>query len=73
MGYNNISELKKIYTYYGEKRRFRRKSGEGDVVNGIHKGVVVNYHFSINELLPFKINDIIFTWEIKTNKHNECF
>jgi hypothetical protein len=31
-------------------RRFRRESGRGDVVNGIHKGVVVNYHFSLNEL-----------------------
>lgn len=31
-------------------RRFRRASGEGDVVDGEHKGVVVNYHFSLNEL-----------------------
>ncbi|MCR4417481.1 MAG: hypothetical protein WHV63_10725 [Ignavibacteria bacterium] len=31
-------------------RRFRRASGKGDVVNGEHKGVVVNYHFSLNEL-----------------------
>lgn len=32
-------------------RMFRRKSGEGDVnEKGEHKGVVVNYHFSINEL-----------------------
>ncbi len=30
-------------------RRFRRASGRGDVVNGQHRGVVVNYHFSINE------------------------
>ena len=35
-----------------DTRRFRRKSGQGDVVNGQHKGVVVNYHFSINELMP---------------------
>jgi hypothetical protein len=32
-------------------RRFRRQSGKGDVVNGQHKGVVVNYHFSLNELI----------------------
>jgi len=32
-------------------RRFRRASGDGDVVDGIHKGVVVNYHFSLNELV----------------------
>ncbi|MFN3555870.1 MAG: hypothetical protein ACK4VN_07915 [Bacteroidales bacterium] len=31
-------------------RRFRRASGMGDVVQGQHKGVVVNYHFSITEL-----------------------
>lgn len=31
-------------------RRFRRASGKGDVVNGEHRGVVVNYHFSLNEL-----------------------
>ena len=31
-------------------RRFKRRSGYGDVVNGKHKGVVVNYHFSLNEL-----------------------
>jgi hypothetical protein len=30
-------------------RRFRRASGRGDVVDGQHRGVVVNYHFSINE------------------------
>ncbi len=43
-----INQLKQIrlndkYDY----RRFRRRSGRGDVVNGIHKGVVVNYHFYI--------------------------
>jgi hypothetical protein len=32
-------------------RRFRRESGKGDVVNGVHKGVTVNYHFSLNELV----------------------
>jgi hypothetical protein len=35
--------------------RFRRASGYGDVVNGVHKGVVVNYHFSLEELKPFNI------------------
>jgi hypothetical protein len=30
-------------------RRFRRASGRGDIVNGQHRGVVVNYHFSLNE------------------------
>lgn len=57
--FQNIKILQDIYNIYGDKRRFRRKSGVGDVVNGVHKGVVVNYHFSINELLPFKINNLL--------------
>lgn len=48
--YRLASELKPIYLRENEKRRFRRKSGEGDVVNGEHKGVTVNYHFSLKEL-----------------------
>jgi hypothetical protein len=32
-------------------RKFKRATGTGDVVDGIHKGVLVNYHFSINELI----------------------
>ncbi|WP_208455131.1 hypothetical protein [Mannheimia bovis] len=57
--YNHIGILKDIFEYYKDKRRFRRKSGVGDIVNGQHKGVVVNYHFSLNELLPFSINDFL--------------
>ena len=53
--YQKISVLEKIYRQYGAKRRFRRKSGTGDVVNGKHKGVVVNYHFSLKELKPWII------------------
>ncbi len=48
--YQNITELKQIYAKELEKRRFRRKTGEGDIVNGQHKGVTVNYHFSLHEL-----------------------
>ena len=33
-------------------RKYRRASGRGDYVDGQHRGVVVNYHFSINELIP---------------------
>ena len=45
-----IDVLKKIrLSDINNSRRFRRASGSGDVVNGQHKGVVVNYHFSINE------------------------
>ena len=48
--YQSVGKLEEIYLKHGDKRRFRRKSGTGDVVEGVHKGVVVNYHFSLNEL-----------------------
>jgi len=57
--YNHIHEFERILLYYGDKRRFRRASGKGDVVNGQHKGVVVNYHFSISELKPFDLDEIL--------------
>lgn len=44
--------LRQVYQHYQNLRRFRRQSGEGDVVDGQHKGVVVNYHFSLSELVP---------------------
>lgn len=54
--YNHINKFKEIFEYYNDNRRFRRQSGIGDIVNGQHKGVVVNYHFSLSELLPFSLN-----------------
>ncbi len=51
-----------VYGSYTDKRRFRRRSGEGDIVDGVHKGVVVNYHFSLKELipgLPFGLSDVV--------------
>lgn len=50
--YQEIDVLQVIYDKYLNKRRFRRKSGLGDIVDGEHKGVVVNYHFSLAELIP---------------------
>ncbi|OWY22980.1 hypothetical protein C7N43_02960 [Sphingobacteriales bacterium UPWRP_1] len=44
--------LQQIFRHYQNLRRFRRQSGQGDVVEGQHKGVVVNYHFSLSELVP---------------------
>ena len=52
--YQDINVLQKIYNQESDKRRFRRKSGDGDIVDGIHKGVTVNYHFSINELIKWQ-------------------
>lgn len=48
--YQSSSILQQIYLRCKNNRRFRRLSGTGDVVNGQHKGVTVNYHFSLKEL-----------------------
>ena len=57
--YQHIEPLEKIYHHYKDKRRFRRASGSGDVVDGVHKGVVVNWHFSLAELLRFRVEEFI--------------
>ena len=57
--YQHIEELQRIYNKYKEKRRFRRASGSGDVVDGEHKGVVVNWHFSLGELTLFTVNEFL--------------
>jgi hypothetical protein len=56
----DLETLEKILLQYGERRRFRRESTRSDVVNGIHKGVTVNYHFSLRELLPLEELDPVF-------------
>ncbi len=48
--YRLASELKPIWEREQQKRKFRRKSGQGDEVKGKHLGVTVNYHFSLKEL-----------------------
>ncbi|MGI8634113.1 MAG: hypothetical protein ACR2KZ_01790 [Segetibacter sp.] len=48
--FQTSKELEKIYNTQKKYRTFKRKSGEGDVVDGVHKGVTVNFHFSLNEL-----------------------
>lgn len=57
--YQSIDELAKIYNKYTDARRFRRKSGDGDYVDGQHKGVVVNYHFSLNEFLDVHLSELL--------------
>ena len=57
--YQNVELLKSIYQKYYDKRRFRRKSGYGDVVDGQHKGVVVNYHFSLNEFRELHLLELL--------------
>jgi len=48
--FQTAKALEKMYNAEKSKRTFRRRSGEGDVVNGVHKGVTINYHFSLKEL-----------------------
>jgi GR25 family glycosyltransferase involved in LPS biosynthesis len=50
----SIETFSAIYAKYGVRRRYRRASTESDIVNGEHKGVTVNYHFSLRELLPLE-------------------
>ncbi len=57
--YQDVRVLERIYKKAGDARRFRRMSGKGDVVDGVHKGVVVNYHFSLNEMEPFQVKDFL--------------
>ena len=57
--YQHIELLDKIYNHYKDKRRFRRASGAGDVVDGVHKGVVVNWHFSLAEFMQFRIDEFL--------------
>ena len=57
--YQDVSVLKTIYEAEGDKRRFKRESGKGDVVNGKHLGVTVNYHFSIKELIELDLEELL--------------
>lgn len=57
--YQDTRVLEDIYKSILDKRRFRRESGRGDYVNGQHKGVVVNYHFSLNELDELIIEELL--------------
>jgi hypothetical protein len=62
MGYwgQRIDVLQEVYRSYGNKRRFQRGVTQSDIVNGEHKGVTVNYHFSIRELLPLEDMVLIY-------------
>jgi hypothetical protein len=57
--YQHIEELQRIYNIKREKRMFRRASGSGDVIDGVHKGVVVNWHYSLRELMLFTVDDFL--------------
>ena len=50
----NIDALIDIGNHYRDDRTFRRASTDSDYVDGEHRGVTVNYHFSLRELLPLE-------------------
>jgi len=58
---NTLAELALLYKKYGNRRRFQRASTQSDYVAGIHKGVTVNYHFSLRELKPLKEVEAMIT------------
>lgn len=51
---SDVKVLGRLLNQYGSKRRFRRRSTPSDYVGGVHKGVTVNYHFSLKELLELE-------------------
>ena len=60
----SVGELGRIYQRYNNRRRFRRKSTPSDYVDGEHKGVTVNYHFSLRELEPLEV--------VESTLHKAC-
>lgn len=48
----HIEPLMQIGNRYRDHRTWRRASTDSDYVEGEHRGVTVNYHFSLRELLP---------------------
>ncbi|MBN1310040.1 MAG: hypothetical protein JXB30_01385 [Anaerolineae bacterium] len=54
---HQLEVLTELLHKYGDRRRFRRASTQSDIVDGVHKGVTVNYHFSLRELLS--LDDIM--------------
>ncbi|MCS6844104.1 MAG: hypothetical protein NZ528_07265 [Caldilineales bacterium] len=51
---HHIEALMAVGNRYRDRRKWRRASTPSDVVDGEHRGVTVNYHFSLRELLPLE-------------------
>lgn len=49
-----LETLMAIGNRYRDRRTWRRASTASDIVDGEHRGVVVNYHFSLRELMPLE-------------------
>ncbi len=52
--YQNINVLRNIYQQRGDKRAFKRRQGDGDIIDGRQLGIVDKYHFSIRECKPIE-------------------
>lgn len=52
--FQEVDKLRSIYEGFGVRRRFERKTADGDVVGGVKLGVTRKYHFSIRETLPIE-------------------
>jgi hypothetical protein len=52
--YQSINVLQNIYQQKGNKRTFKRQSGDGDIIGEKHLGIVDKYHFSIKECKPIE-------------------
>jgi len=52
--YQEVSILKRIYQLKKDVRSYTRQTGQGDFVDGIRRGVIDKFHFSISECLPIE-------------------
>jgi hypothetical protein len=52
--YQEVDILRAIYEEKGKSRKFRRKTGQGDFVEGRRMGVIDKFHFSISECKPIE-------------------
>lgn len=52
--YQEVNELHRIYNEKGASRTYRRKTGQGDYVDGRRLGVIDKFHFSITECKPIE-------------------
>lgn len=52
--FQEVEELKKIYEMKGADRRYERKIGNGDIVDGEKRGITLKYHFSLLECRPIE-------------------
>lgn len=52
--YQEADVLKHIYDEKGASRAFRRRTGQGDYVDGRRMGVIDKFHYSITECKPIE-------------------